>query len=591
MEKEKTKKEVGFLKILSFYWPHIKRYKVLVVIDFLLAAAASVLSGVISPIVYQHIIDTVTGTSIPVFSPNLKLWFIIFICIAVFGFIIGRLNGVITNYLQSKIMERLANDVFSKLLKHSRSFFANNFSGSLVAKSGRFVRSFETIYETTIFNFWAIFVTLLGIFIVLFKKNSTLGFIFLGCLVIFVIISFLFMRYKFAFDAEKAAAESKTTGMLSDVISNILSLKVFSSFFTEFKNYQVLTAKEGKIRFRGWLVNVKQATILNILMVSLRMFSLYLVINMWVEGKATIGFIVLVQLYTSQIFDLVWNFSFSIRSFGRSVTDAKEMVEIFETPIDIKDPFNPEKCKIKNGEISFENISFTYKDGKDVFKDFNLKIKAGEKIGFVGQSGSGKTTITNLLLRFEDVQSGVVKIDGQDIRNISQDDLRRNVSYVPQEPALFHRTLRENISYGKPDATEEEIVSASRKAHAHEFISEFKDGYETLVGERGIKLSGGQRQRVAIARVMLKDSPILMLDEATSSLDSISENYIQQAFDEAMKNRTTIVIAHRLSTIQKMDRIVVLDKGSVVEDGTHTELLSKNGYYAKLWQAQKGGMI
>jgi ATP-binding cassette subfamily B protein len=267
------------------------------------------------------------------------------------------------------------------------------------------------------------------------------------------------------------------------------------------------------------------------------------------------------------------------------------MVEIFETPTDINDPENPEKCKIKNGEIVFENVSFEYKDGKDVFENFNLQIGSGQKVGIVGHSGSGKTTITNLLLRFEDVSNGAVKIDGQDIRNIKQDDLRRNISYVPQEPVLFHRTVRENIAYGNPDASEREIEVASKKAHAEEFIKDLKDGYETMVGERGVKLSGGQRQRIAIARVMLENSPVLILDEATSSLDSISENLIQKAFDEAMKNRTTIVIAHRLSTIKKMDRIIVLDKGTVVEDGTHENLISKKGYYFKLWNAQKDGVI
>ena len=267
------------------------------------------------------------------------------------------------------------------------------------------------------------------------------------------------------------------------------------------------------------------------------------------------------------------------------------MVEILDQEIDIRDPENPEKCEIKNGNIVFENVSFEYKDGKDVFEKFNLEIPSGQKVGIVGHSGSGKTTITNLLLRFEDVTNGSVKIDGQDIRNITQDDLRSKISYVPQEPVLFHRTLKENIAYGNPDASDREIEVASKKAHAEEFIKDLKDGYDTIVGERGVKLSGGQRQRISISRVMLENSPILILDEATSSLDSISENLIQRAFDEAMKNRTTIVIAHRLSTIKKMDRIIVLDKGKIVEDGNHDDLLNKKGYYFKLWQAQKDGVI
>ena len=224
-------------------------------------------------------------------------------------------------------------------------------------------------------------------------------------------------------------------------------------------------------------------------------------------------------------------------------------------------------------------------------QDFNLIIKPGERIGLVGHSGAGKSTITKLLLRFADALEGSIVIDNQDIKNVTQNDLRKVISYVPQEPILFHRSIKENIAYSKPDATKEEIIEVAKKAHAHEFIEKLPQGYDTLVGERGIKLSGGERQRVAIARAMLKDSPILMLDEATSSLDSISEHYIQDAFNELMKGKTTIVIAHRLSTIQKMDRIIVLDKGKIVEQGTHKELLELNGSYAELWNHQTGGFL
>ncbi len=246
---------------------------------------------------------------------------------------------------------------------------------------------------------------------------------------------------------------------------------------------------------------------------------------------------------------------------------------------------------MKDGIIEFKNISFGYNEGTEVLNDFNFKIQKGEKIGLVGHSGSGKSTITKLLLRFINVDKGEILIDGQNVANISQDDLRSVISYVPQDPILFHRSIKENLAYSKPNASQEEVVAVAKKAHAHEFILNLKHGYDTLVGERGVKLSGGERQRVAIARAMLKDAPILVLDEATSSLDSISEYYIQDAFNELMKGKTTIVIAHRLSTIQKMDRIIVLENGKIVEEGTHKELLNRNGKYDDLWNHQTGGFL
>jgi len=239
----------------------------------------------------------------------------------------------------------------------------------------------------------------------------------------------------------------------------------------------------------------------------------------------------------------------------------------------------------------FKDVFFEYNFNQDVLTNFSLDIAPGERIGIVGHSGAGKSTITKLLLRSNDVTSGTISIDGQDIRNVTQDDLRGVISYVPQEPILFHRPIKENIAYSKPNASNEEIIEVAKKAHADEFISRLSDNYDTLVGERGVKLSGGERQRVAIARAMLKDSPILMLDEATSSLDSVSESLIQDAFNELMKNKTTIVIAHRLSTIQKMDRIIVLNEGEIVEQGTHKELLEKDGVYADLWNHQTGGFL
>ena len=313
---------------------------------------------------------------------------------------------------------------------------------------------------------------------------------------------------------------------------------------------------------------------------------------LWIQGEITVGTIVLAQIYLLRLFDITWNLGRQISRTVQALNDAKEMIAIFKEPLSVADARNPESPRVNKGEIEFDHVTFKYKEGKSVFEELCMHIPAGQKVGLVGHSGAGKSTITKLILRFTDIDTGTIRIDGQDISKIRQDDLRREISYVPQEPILFHRSLKENIAYGNPHASEEEVITAAKRAHAHEFIESLPDGYDTMVGERGIKLSGGERQRVAIARALLKDAPILILDEATSSLDSISERHIQDALKELMKGRTTLVIAHRLSTIQTMDRIIVFENGVVIEEGTHQELIEdKRGVYNELWQEQSSGFL
>ena len=317
-------------------------------------------------------------------------------------------------------------------------------------------------------------------------------------------------------------------------------------------------------------------------------------IHLWNQGDISLGSIIMTLL-------LFTNFLHSFRFLGKDINrffqnlgEVKEGTDFIFTAHEIEDPQSPQKTECKKGAIEFKNLFFQYESEdkySEIFNNFSLSIEAGEKVGLVGESGAGKSTLVSLLLRFMDVSDGSVLIDGQDIRDIQQDKLRKNITYVPQEPLLFHRSLHENISYSNPTASDSEISNAAKKAHANEFIDRLPEKYKTLVGERGVKLSGGQKQRVAIARALLKDAPIVILDEATSALDSTSEKLIQKAFEEVMKDKTTIVIAHRLSTLRQMDRIVVLDKGNIAEEGTHEQLLKKKGKYAELWDHQVGGFI
>ena len=511
------------------------------------------------------------------------------------GFVSSATVNRYRDFLNFKTISNVTKDIydfsFLKLANHSYKFYSDRFSGSLVAKIKRFVRAFEAMNKIIIGSFWFILILISSSIFVLYSESKIIAGYLIAWSALYIFITLFFVKKKMRLDLLEAEADSKITGVLADSITNVLNIKIFSAFDKEFNYFK----KFSKL-LRDRIYNTSKFDMLRsitqaVLMVGFQIFILYTMIQLWGMGVITIGVFVLTYVYVFSIFERVWDLSEDMALFMKSTADMKEMVDIFETEVEVKDIENPEICRIKNGKIEFKNVSFGYIEENVIFKDFNLTIEPGEKIGLVGHSGSGKSTITKLVLRFINTSKGEILIDGQNIVNIKQDDLRNVISYVPQDSILFHRSVKENIGYSKNYASDAEIIEASKKAHADDFIKKLPKGYDTLVGERGVKLSGGERQRVAIARAMLKDSPILMLDEATSSLDSISETYIQDAFNELMKGKTTIVIAHRLSTIQKMDRIIVLDQGKIVEEGTHKELLAKNGFYAELWNHQTGGFL
>jgi ATP-binding cassette subfamily B protein len=389
----------------------------------------------------------------------------------------------------------------------------------------------------------------------------------------------------------KAEADSRVVGNLADAISNQNTVVLFSGSRYELKRFAETVVLWSKALIRVWIADAWIWMGIGLFMIGIQALLLYVGVQLWQEGLFTVGDFVLVQAYLITAFERMERINRELRRMGDAYSDAHEMAEILDTLHEVSDKPDAKALAVSRGEIAFRGVGFHFHEEKAVFEDFNLRVEGGEKVALIGPSGAGKTTITKLLLRLFDVKEGAVEIDGQNIADVTQESLRNAIAFVPQEPILFHRTLMENIRYGRRDASDEEVIEAARQAHCHEFISVLPLGYETFVGERGVKLSGGERQRVAIARAILKNAPVLVLDEATSSLDSESEVLIQKALATLMEGKTVIVIAHRLSTIQRMDRIVALEGGAIAEEGTHQELLAKKGLYAKLWSHQAGGFL
>ncbi len=495
--------------------------------------------------------------------------------------------------LEANVQRDMARFIYNHLLEQSADFHANHFSGSLVSQTNKFLGAYVRIADTTVYNVAPLVLGVIFTSIILAPKAPLFVVFFIAGVAIYIAVSIFVTRKIRRYNIQHAAAESRQTGYLADSITNVMAIKSFAGGSYERSRFTKAVTKTRSHLLQVMRSNQKQMLIFSSLTTTILAISLCMAVIGVVFFQANIATVFLIFSYTSAIANQLFTFSNNVlRNYNRAFGDASDMTKILQITSPIQDPAVPEKPTIRRASIEFRDTTFTYDGaGKALFQNLNLRIKPGEKVGLIGRSGGGKTTITKLLLRFMDIQKGEITIDGQNITAITQDDLRRHIAYVPQEPMLFHRTLLENIRYGNPKAGKAEVAAVAKMAHAHEFIEQLPKGYNTLVGERGVKLSGGQRQRVAIARAMLKNAPILVLDEATSALDSESEVLIQDALWKLMEGRTAIVIAHRLSTIQKMDRIIVLEKGKIVEQGTHKELIRQNGTYAGLWVHQSGGFL
>jgi ATP-binding cassette, subfamily B, bacterial len=584
--------KVKIKDVLGAFWSGARTSKWQLLVIVISVISANVIA-VLMPILYKQFFDIIaTNTDKTIIGPQLFSIIFYVLGLNIIFWIFYRIATLANTNFEPKVMAALKQQSYDHLMLHSYSFFTNSFAGSLVQKVNRFARSFERIADNLIWNLLPLVVRVVSIFIVVFFINKWIALVILIWVIIFLSFNIIFSKWKLKYDIAVAEIDSKATGYLADTIGNQNTVQLFSGYKFESKGYKKVTDEQAKITRFAWRLDVVVEGGQAFLGLAIEFILFFYAIKYWQQGMITIGVFVLLQAYVLNIINQLWGFTRIVRDVYQSYADAKEMVEITLLSHEVKDIPIAKDLIVNNAEIEFENLIFSFNKTRPVLKDINLVIKSGEKIALIGPSGAGKTTFVRLLLRLYSATSGKILIDGQDISQATQESLRKNISMVPQDPILFHRTLSENISYGKRDATKEEIQKAAELAHCDEFIKNLSYGLDTFVGERGVKLSGGERQRVAIARAILKNAPILILDEATSSLDSNSEMLIQDALENLMENKTTIVIAHRLSTIQKMDRIIVIDDGKIIEQGSHEELLeNENSLYKKLWELQAGGFL
>lgn len=545
----------------------------------------------LEPILYKYIVDAIAIVERGGSYHGVILWVGIYMAAMVIGMALWRTVNYLAAFWVLGVRVTARQSLTEYLFRHSHNYFENRFAGSTANKISHAADGVKNTAQDIVFGVWQFVVSMLVSLVVAFTANVSIGVVFVIWLAVAIPINYSFAKKRSGYSARAQAAETKLRGTAVDVVSNIRAVQEYARGFFEMGLMKNLILDRYDAGLKNWMFGQKVSFVNSGMQLFFVGIMLSAITYLAYLGRATPGSIVLVFALTTSVGERIFWLSNQIATLSENWGEIREGIEDILNEHEIPDVFGARPLEVTKGDIAFTDATFAYNEGEAVVQGFSLSIPPGQKVGLIGRSGAGKTTLVKLLLRHYELTGGSITIDGQNISEITQESLRDNVAVVPQEPLLFHRSIRENISYGKEEATDEEVVHAATLAEAHEFIEKLSQGYDTTVGERGVKLSGGQRQRVAIARALLKPAKVLILDEATSALDSESEAAIQQALRALMVGKTVIAIAHRLSTLREMDRLLVLDQGVIVEDGSHDELVAKNGVYASLWERQSGGYL
>lgn len=504
--------------------------------------------------------------------------------------VLWRISGYAGSYWATGVRLTARHSLTSYVTLHSRAYFSDRFAGSISNKIGHASNGARDMVDQILYEFLSLSVSVLASFYIAFTTAPVLGLIFLVWVSVVMMINLYFARRRTPLSSRAQALETKVTGATVDLLSNITAMQEYARRIFEIDRLKDMIAERRRAAIRNWHYGEHVLTFNAVLQAVFAAGMVFIAVRLASQGSITPGDVVLILTLIFRVEDQFLFLGQHINRFGETWGEVKDSLNEILLPHEMPDRADAVPLSVKQGGITLHAVTFGY--GSDmIFRRLSLSIAPGERVGVVGRSGAGKSTLVKLLLHHYELESGYIAIDNIDISSVTQESLRSAISVVPQDPQLFHRSITENIAYGRPGATDAEVQEAARLAQAHDFISRLPEGYDSMVGERGVKLSGGERQRIAIARAILKNAPILLLDEATSALDSESEVEIQKALKRLMQGKTVLAIAHRLSTLREMDRIIVMDRGRVIEDGTHEQLLHRGGVYADLWNHQAGGFL